>query len=224
MRFFVFTVFTVGVGIGLAGAAVPVSSAPAASQAATAPGAVQNVQLVNTNASDAARLVNAVLSPAKPGAQAAAKGIATFDARTNTVVLNGAPELMARAVDLLKKIDQIADAPATSTFFIYHPTRAQATELADAMNRLLGRPGVAPGAAPGTPAASTTTSAASQPAAGSPGAAQGNVAFFVANPDTNSVLVTTDTQFEETVRGLLKVLDRDLPAPATASQSRPGLP
>lgn len=221
-RFLFLVVLTFCVSSALAGAVAPVSSAPAAaaSQAATAPGAVEYLQLVNALADDAARLINAIFRQATPRSQAAGRDIATFDYRTNTVVLKGAPELVARAVDLLQKIEQIDVVRSPFAFFFYHPTRARATDLAAAMNQLLRRPGATPATSAG---GATTTTAASQLAAGSFGV-EGNVAYFVANPDTNSVLVTTDTQFEEMVRGLLKVIDREAAASAPAAQSRPALP
>ncbi len=185
------------------------------SRPASAAKQVRNIQLINTSAAEAARLLNAIATQAN---SATGKGPATVDEKTNTVVVSGPREVVDWAADLLQKLDNGKDHfTGTSAFFIYNLQQAHASEVAAAMNRMF-RNTVAPAAtAPGT--AATAPASQSAPAR----KVLAGVAYFVANPDTNSILVTTDTQFEEDVRAILKQLDRTPPV-SPASQPKSGQP
>jgi type II secretory pathway component GspD/PulD (secretin) len=74
---------------------------------------VEYRQMVNVNAADAARLINAMFKPADMGAAAAknpqieGRIYADSDARTNVVVLNGPPDQVAQALAILEKLEQV---------------------------------------------------------------------------------------------------------------------
>jgi type II secretory pathway component GspD/PulD (secretin) len=198
--------------------ALAFAGAPATAPA-TAPAQVRYVQMQNTNAADAAGLLNTMFRSMGPVSQAATQArpmVATADARTNTVVLTGPADRVAHAADLLQKMDQVQGGiQPTSVFFIYHLQHAHAQELAALMNQCFGPPAAAP---------NTATAPSTKPAATSWAAALAAGAYFVPNPDTNSLLVTTDTFLEDTVRTLLTLLDRSDHAPPPAkrpSSSRP---
>jgi len=195
-----------------AGAASTSAPATSASQPDTAKTKVEYVQLLNTNASDAARILNTMFSVITPVKSAAASQpspvSATVDARTNTVILSGSPERVAGAVILLRKMDTLDEglAGGTSVFFIYHLKQASAAELAALINQTFG---------------TQSTATATRPAEID---ALAGAVHVVANPDTNSLLITTDKEMEQTVRELIKLLDHSDAKAATTTQTKPGLP
>ncbi len=81
-------------------------------------------QLTNANAGEAAKLLNGMFSPpsgARGGSGGAGAGpngrlYADFDARTNTVVLNGPADQTAQAVDMLNRLESIPMDVAAKSF------------------------------------------------------------------------------------------------------------
>jgi len=159
-------------------------------------------QLINENAVTAAALVNHLIGPpyttttagAPATTWAPARVHATADKRTNTVIVTGVPEQVKQAIDMLNKME--ADAAAdtstgTTVFFIARLKSGNAEEIVPVLNAQYG---------------------AKMDANGKPQALSGQ-AFFVANKDTNSILVTTDRLYEKKVREDLAKFD--IAAPAT---------
>ena len=77
---------------------------------APAPAATAELQMVNSNASDAARLINAMFTPSAVGRRdttVARTVYAESDTRTNSVILKGQQSAINQALDMLKKIDAL---------------------------------------------------------------------------------------------------------------------
>ena len=66
-------------------------------------------QMLNASAADAARLINAMFAPGSGGGGARVSGrlYADFDARTNTVIVNGPLEQVQQAREMLERLDNV---------------------------------------------------------------------------------------------------------------------
>ncbi|MDB5289423.1 MAG: gspD 1 [Phycisphaerales bacterium] len=221
---------------------------------------IQVFQLVNADASTAAKLLQSTFQPAvlqsssaaptkPPGTVDAIRRLgwvsATSDDRTNTLIVTAPAEVMRVVTGIVRQLD--SNPVSQQAFFIYRLRNGQAQNLELVLNNLFGsgqsgassataRPaqgltaqGQAPaGRGPGlTPSGGTgigarrgtsgflATGAAPVPQL-SPGTARavtemsGQV-YVVADPDTNSLLVTTATRYQSQVRAIITELDRPVP-------------
>ncbi|MCL2645871.1 MAG: type II secretion system secretin GspD [Phycisphaerales bacterium] len=166
--------------------------------------------------------------------------IASSDDRTNTVVVTGPPEILKIIEEqIITKLD--SDPAQDSTFFVYAMKNANAVNLQGVLNGFFGSGSASTAVSnrsntgfqaltssnmsTSSNARTTTNTTASRTGGGATGntgsrntngissAATDLIgqAYVVAEPDTNSLLVTVKTPYKDRVLDLLKALDRDVP-------------
>jgi len=154
------------------------------------------VQLKSAKATDVARLLNAMFNPAngtRPG-NGQQRLYADADERTNTVVVTGPTDQVKQAREMIDNVEQPPDLP-TAVFFIAKLKAAKAADVATKFNAhfTTTKPGASTGPA--------IRGGGNGPQINQTGP------YCVANPETNSVLVTCDTTNEKAVRAFIQALD-----------------
>ena len=170
----------------------------------------ERVAVKASQAKDIERLVNRMFAPPRAEGKRT-DGRARVDDSGAAIVLTGSAEDVAEAKELMARLGGMDDLENTSVFFFARLSAAKAEDMAPKPNaRYTTNDSRA--ALLGTTMAGTATS---------PFGA-GHAAFFVANPDTNSVLVTCDVSKEREIRDYIKKLD-DAAVAGTKPASKPAV-
>ncbi len=177
----------------------------------TAPGQVktERVALKTANGKDVARLVNNMFAPPRAdGIRSNAR--ASVDEGGNTIIITGTEEDLTQARELIARLERMDDLVHTSVFFIVKLKAAKAAEIAVTLHAQYTT--TPPGAASRTTIPALVGNGTTAPLI---------AAYFVPNPDTNSVLVTCDVSKESEIRAYIKKLDDAAAATTKAAASMP---
>ena len=198
---------------------------------------VRVFKLQYANATAAARLVNEVFKQEDTAArsqsqrdrmrrvfrmrgeqpQAAEQGsrgptvTAAADERTNTVVVSGPPDVLEVVAEVIKDLD--SDPTEEQAVFVYSVKNAQATKMAEVLNKLFDQASATTGRAG---SAQTQRGRDMRQQQGSStgtqiGAGVFGEVYVVADEDTNSLMVMTASKNFERLKEIMDDLDRPVP-------------
>ena len=143
--------------------------------------------------------------------------IASADTRTNTIVVSAPPESMSLIESVIKELD--ANQSENQSVFLYPLKNAQADKVEDILNQIFSESYSSSGSSRSSGRSSRTSSrnsrrpqrtAAAQKVAAESGDLIGQV-FFVADEDTNSLLVRAPSKHFDRVKKVIAELDKEIP-------------
>ncbi|MDO1558580.1 type II secretion system secretin GspD [Brevundimonas sp. 2R-24] len=168
---------------------------------------LRTVSLVNTSAREMAETVTRVLGLASDAEGGSSLLTVTPVASSNTVVLRGAPGLIARAETLIQDLD--GRAGASGDIRVIHLQHADAGQLAAVLQQLVGQqPGAVEAAArnAGQPAVTQTSNASQSPAA--PGLALGGQPVSITRyPGANALIIAASPETQRVLAEVVRQLD-----------------
>lgn len=159
---------------------------------------VQTVALSNTSASEIAEVVRDVLGLASADQGGSAILSVTPVSSSNTIVLRGDPDVIARAQSLIAELD--ARAAAAGDIRVVHLQHASAEQLLPVLQQLVGQQPTL------TTASAEDADAAATPAG--PAAGLGGGAVSIARyPGANALIIAASPEIQRTLGEVIRQLD-----------------
>ncbi|NBB14787.1 type II secretion system secretin GspD [Caulobacter sp. SLTY] len=167
---------------------------------------VQTVTLKHSSATEVARVLNELTSTsgADGKGQRGAVSIVPVES-SNSIILRGDPDAVARLLPTIADLDRRAEANAdVQVIFLQH---ANAEEMLPVLQQLLGQTPTTPSTASGSTSRGSTDSASTAAAPASsatPGAQRANIARY---PGANALIISADPATQRMLANVIRQLD-----------------
>jgi len=161
---------------------------------------VQTVTLQHSSAAEVARVLNdlTAASGADGKSQRGAVSIVPVES-SNSIMLRGDPEAVARLLPIIADLDRRAESSAdVQVTFLQH---ANAEEMLPVLQQLLGQ---TPSAPAGAATADRTDAAPAAPTTATPGAQRANIARY---PGANALIISADPASQRMLAEVIRQLD-----------------